>query len=277
VIIDIQNTSESLKLLAKIPKVENVRIIPEITLVRKSNHKKHCFSVCLYKEKTYAERFPERNFENHYLNEKEKTAEFIRKTKSLLRIFTDEEMLDVALQFENAEVFLVKDKPQFPFQQHIWRYYSVLFPDKKIKAHHFRGLDNVNKDDLDLINSFVEEYDLLASPYFAGKLILDQLIPVRGSCSVANNGIKLLAEFLQTKRPSKPDGHNKRVFHNDELFLREWWMKDKDLMNVYFYVDRIHFQEHLNEEIVYRLKKGLKTNLKINIDPNGPMRSRKKN
>jgi len=278
VIVDIQNTHQSLAIIARRKRLEEKKqpVIPEIQLIRSSSHKKHCFSVCLYKEKTYTNRFPDRNFEDHYLSEKEKTAEFIKKTKACLRIFSDEEMLETSLQFENAEVFLVKDTPEFPFQQHIWRYYSVLFPDKKIKAHHFRGLDNVNKDDMGLLNNFIDDYDILASPYFAGNLILNQLMPVRGSCSVANKGINLLAEFLKTKRPEKPTGHNKRVFHNDELFLREWWIKDKDLMSVYFYVDRIHHQNQLNDEIVFRLKSGLKTNLKINLDINGPMRSRKK-
>lgn len=249
-------------------------IIPEIKILRdEGNNKKHCFSVCLYKEKTFEKKFPNRDFTLRYLSGIEKTKEFLEKHDSMLRIFVDEEMKNVAMEFNLGNVFLVKDTPDFPFQQHIWRYYSVLFPDEKIKSHHFRGLDNINKDDIQMLERFEQtEFDVLHAPYLSSKL-KGGVMPIRGSCSVARKGIKSLANFLHTKRPIVPDGDYKKEFFNDEFFLREWYISENSKLDYFTFVDRVFPDSIFFAQIGARMKDGHKIHIEGRIDLNGPMRS----
>ncbi len=249
-------------------------IIPQIKILRdEGNDKKHCFSVCLYKEKTFAQRFPSRDFSLRYLSGIEETRKFLEDNDAMVRIFVDEAMNDIALSFNLGNVYLVKDTPDFPFQQHIWRYYSVLFPSSKIKAHHFRGLDNINKDDAAMIDRFEKSgLDVLHAPYLSSKL-KGGVMPIRGSCSVANQGINSLASFLKTKRPSRPDGDIKKEFFNDEFFLREWYMKENDKLDYFTFIDRVFPDSILFAEIGSRMKNGHRIHIEGRIDLNGPMRS----
>lgn len=218
--------------------------------------------------------FPNRDYSARYLEGVEETRRFLDKSGAMLRIFVDEDMAETAMAFNLGNVYLVKDKPDFPFQQHIWRYYSVLFPNENIKAHHFRGLDNVSNDDLKMIDRFVEtKLDVLHAPYISAKL-KGALMPIRGSCSVSQKGIESLANFLKSKRPEKPNDP-KNEFFNDEFFLREWYIKDSDKLDYFTFIDRVLPDSIYFSEIGLRMRSGHRIHIEGNIDLNGPMRSHK--
>jgi hypothetical protein len=197
------------------------------------------FSVCLYREPTYAERFPLRDFNKRYLSQRDAITRFCESASARLLIFCDEDMAATALAFPSAEVYLVERTEAFAFSQHVWRYYSTLLPGAASGFHHFRGLDNVAADNLASIGQFEHsEADLLHAPYFPFKKEMKTYVPVRGSCSVARRGVGALARWLTSRPVKEPLGPWPRGFHCDEMYLKQFFYAELGNLNLDTLIDR---------------------------------------
>lgn len=201
---------------------------------------KECYSVCLYKEPLYKQLHPTRDFKQRYLEPfKDDVRNHLEKHKMALNIFCDEESLELAISLKTGSVYLVTQKPLYPFFQHLYRYYSVFLEHPTIQTYHFRGMDNIVADDTAV--SRLREFhnssmDVLNMPYFRN--FTSKYCPIRGSCSISRRGIKSLAGFLKHKR-LYPDVTNKRLlWHSDEDFLTEWFNGIKNTLGIYTIVDR---------------------------------------
>jgi hypothetical protein len=200
----------------------------------------HCFSVCLYHEPEFAVRFRARDFKARYLSCMEDLSRWLRDTGYALNIFTDAEMAETALKFGCGSVYLVSAPPQFPFAQHLWRYYSALLPDHDtIKAYHFRGLDNVmiSEPERKIIARMVEDdAGLMHAPYLRKNG--EVYTPVRGSFSVAHEGIRALRWYLSTTPQPMPSEEWPEAWHSDENYLTGFYQAAARVLNTYTIVDR---------------------------------------
>ena len=199
-------------------------------VVERETTAKHCFSVCLYHEPLYAKRYPQRDFAGRYLAAMPAVKVALEQHGWHLKIFADEPMVSTALALDCGDVYVVRGRPAFPFAQHLYRYYAALLPEHPtIKAYHFRGLDNVglNEAELRVADLLIREgLDVEHRPYMrmhfegAGK---HRYFPVRGSCAVANEGIKSLAWWLRTQPLKCPTDPWPALFHCDEAWLKRWF------------------------------------------------------
>lgn len=214
---------------------------------------RHCFSVCLYHEPEFARFFPLRHFEQRYLAQIGEIEEAFARRNYHLKIFCDSAMLETALRFEFANIYLVKTPPAFPFCQHVWRYWSVILPSaQRHECHHFRGLDNlvVSDAEADLLDEFATSAsDLWHAPYQPTRL--RRYMPIRGSCGVAREGIASLSRHLREHPHTEQLGHWDK-WHNDEHWLADWFGACRLDMRLFTVLDRrqpAEFGELLNEQI----------------------------
>lgn len=198
----------------------------------------HCFSVCLYREPTFEQRFPGRDFAARYLQPRDEILDLLRKHGAHLKVWCDEAMLDTVMAMGFGDVYLVTDPPAHPWSQHLWRYWTCLTTlDSAIKALHFRGLDNLAREDFAMLDRFVaSECDVLRAAYRRGAR--SRYTPVRGSCSLARRGIRSLAHFLRSEIPSPLSQVWPEPFHIDETALARWWTEALPWLDVMSYVDR---------------------------------------
>lgn len=227
---------------------------PSFTKVReKAKQSSHCFSTCLYREPLYETAMPKRNFKARYLDTASAISATVRRYGFGLKIFADAEMLETALSFAEADVYLVDSPVAFPFAQHNWRYYAVLLDDASIKAYHFRGLDNTacKREEIKLLRRFLAGgFDVLHAPYMRARGRV--YTPVRGSCSVAGKGISTMRSFLINNAPGCPPGPWPATWHNDEIFLGYWFRENEARLKLYTYLDRAmpdQFFELLNNDL----------------------------
>lgn len=199
----------------------------------------HAFSVCLYREPSFEQRFPGRDFAQRYLQPRGEIVEFLRRHGARLIVWCDEAMLETVLAMGYGDVFLVTDPPAHPWAQHLWRYWSChLALDPAIKALHFRGLDNLLNEDFAMLDRFVASgCDVLRASYRRGAR--SRYTPVRGSCSLARHGITSLAHHMRMERPSPLSLVWPEPFHIDEAFLASWWRSALPWLDVMSYVDRV--------------------------------------
>lgn len=209
---------------------------------------RHVFSVCLYHEPEFRLRFPARNFSARYLERMPEVRELFARHGFALRIFCDQAMLEAAQGIGFGEVYLVTDPPAFPFAQHLWRYYSVLLPGAEAHCHHFRGCDNlaVTPEEIALLEEFaVTKGEILHAPYLRARGQI--YTPVRGSCSVAGLGARLLARQL-----SEPLAVSGDPWHCDEIWLAEWFAAVRLRCRLHTLIDREQppeFYDQLREQI----------------------------
>lgn len=230
------------------PRLPSVKISkqPRFEIVKERSTKaKHCFSACLYHEPDFKKLFPKRNYNKRYLEIVERLIPYFKEKNYALNVFCDAKMLPVAEKFGFGSIYLVNQHPTFPFSQHLYRYYSVFLPEHEtIRAYHFRGMDNLipTEDFTGFINHFLfSKSDLLHAPYtrIKGGLVYT---PVRGSCSVANNGISSLASFIRTNKPEIPV-ESWRAWHCDETYLTKWFNQCKLNLKLMTIIDRdMHMQ-----------------------------------
>lgn len=202
----------------------------------------HVYSLCLYREPTFAARHPTRDFRERYTANLPSIVAFTSCTGSKFRIFCDEAMAPAVLAFEEADVYLVKEEVNFPFSQHRWRYFSVLLEDEAVartRIHHFRGLDNAALEDLTVNHKFTKsQCDLLHAPYFPRRENMDTYMPIRGSCSVAHNGVSALRYWLKEHDMKEPQGAWPNGFHCDEYYLKEFFDATNGRLNLFTVIDR---------------------------------------
>lgn len=210
-------------------------------VIERETTAQHCYVACLYREPEFARLFPQRSFERRYLAQREAIAEHLQRTGFHLHIWCDEAMLDSALSLGVGNVFRVTTPPAFPFQQHQWRYWSVMLPPHPtIRAYHFRGMDNIaGTGDQALPVALLKRFlrtrmDLLHAPYQPGR----HWLPVRGSCSVAGRGIRSLRAWLLTHAEQKRPRRDNELWHNDELMLSRWFAARSKLLRLHTLVDR---------------------------------------
>lgn len=201
----------------------------------------NCYSVCLYKEPLYKKIKPKASFDQLYIDpfKSNAVAEHLRKHQMSLNVFCDKESLEKGLSLKCGTVYLVDGKPSYPFFQHLYRYYSILVRNPKVKAYHFRGMDNIISSDgaVARIKDFAESgMDILNMPYF--RTYTQAYCPIRGSCSVGANGINSLASFFKSNRFSPNDSEEKLLWHSDEDFLSMWFNLVKSRLNIYTIIDR---------------------------------------
>lgn len=257
-----------------LPVVAERRVIApsfDPVVVRGTATARHCFSTCLYHEPTYAQCFPGRNFAGRYLKA-DAIAEFLQRTQSHLVIFCDRAMLSTAKQMQVGDIYLVTEPAAFAWAQHIWRYYAALLPQHPtIQAFHFRGLDNVMRDDIAMLDRFLDGgFDLLRAPYVRGKRQI--WTPVRGSCSVAHRGIQSLRDFLRTRQIQPTAAAWPEPFHCDERYLETWFKASRDELNTFTYIDR-PIRGSVYREIHRALLKGRRVHVEGQISIDGPLRS----
>lgn len=199
---------------------------------------RHCFSVCLYREPTFEQRFPGRDFWRRYLQPVDEIRALLTRHNAHLKIWCDRLMLDTVIAMDLGDIYLVTDPPAHPWAQHLWRYYSTLLPyHESIQAYHFRGLDNIVHEDMAMLDRFVDgRYDVLRAAYRRGARSL--YTPVRGSVSLARNGILSLRHRLCTRAPRPLSPVWPEPFHIDEAFLAAWWRASYRHLDTMTYVDR---------------------------------------
>lgn len=214
----------------------------------------HCFSACLYHEPEFKKRFPGRNYANRYLHSMQEVIPHFRARNFALNIFADEAMLETALSFGFGSVYCVRDKPPFPFAQHVYRYYSALLPEHPtIRAYHFRGMDNLVPSDpfMAVLERFVGAGgEILHAPYLRARGLM--YMPIRGSCSVANGGISNLARFLRTTPLEPPTQPWPEGWHCDEHYLARWFKQERLRTRIHTIVDRplpFEFHAFLHDQI----------------------------
>lgn len=215
--------------------------LPFVPAIERATTARHGFSVCLYQEPEFAERFPGRDFAARYLARMPRVAELFARQDFALAIFADTAMLDTALGFGFGSVYHVATPPAFAFAQHLYRYYAALLPvHPTVRAWHFRGLDNllVKPDEIQLFEHFLASgCDILHAPYLRNRGSV--YTPVRGSCSVANAGITSLACRLQHTPPLDLGEEWPARWHNDELWLSDWFNEVRSTSRLYTVVDRV--------------------------------------
>jgi hypothetical protein len=113
-------------------------------------------------------------------------------------------------------------------------------------------------------------YDLLRAPYIRGR---EQLwTPVRGSCSVAREGIASLRAWL-LRESATPEATWPEQFHVDETWLARWWEASRRWLNVMTYVDRTLPPFLLWPEVEQALKQGNRIAVEGQWCAQGPMRA----
>jgi len=202
------------------PRFEPVRVV--------DTHSEHCVSVCLFSEPEWKKRFPSRDFRERFLSKANDARTRLAALGYSSVIFCDREMEQLACDLRLGSVYRVTHPPAFPFAQHIWRYLAVLLPPHPtIRAYHFRGMDNLllSKSDVQLFELLLrQQLDVLHEPYLRHKG--RHYTPVRGSCSVAREGIASLAWWLQEMRHYKPEGNDwVDAWHSDEAYLEGWFQQ----------------------------------------------------
>lgn len=230
--IEISNQTPSLGKHISTANIEAVEIIPYNT--------REYFSVCLYKEPMYKTLRPKSDFKERYLKPfQDDVKRHLEEYNIGLNIFCDEESLELALSLKTGSVYLVKQRPLYPFFQHLYRYYSVFLNQPGVQTYHFRGMDNIVTSDNAMANlrSFHNStMDILNMPYLRYKT--DKYCPIRGSCSVSRRGITSLKEFIKGNR-IYPDVQNlTSLWHSDEDFLTEWYNRVKHSLGSFIIVDR---------------------------------------
>lgn len=231
---------------------------------------RHCFSVCLYREPTFEQRFPARDFWQRYLQPGDDIRTMLARHNAHLKIWCDRAMLETAVRMDLGDIYLVTDPPPHPWSQHLWRYYATLLPaHETIVAYHFRGLDNVAREDMAMLDRFVEGgFDVLRAAYRRGARSI--YTPVRGSCSLARNGIASLAHQLCTRTPRPLSAAWPEPFHIDEAFLAAWWRVAHRHLNSMTYIDRKPTPE-IFREIRRAMLRGRRIAVEGAIRSDGPM------
>lgn len=226
---------------------------PFTPIIERPTKARHCFSVCLYSEPLFTVQFPQRNFNKRYLENIPAVTERLAATNYALNIFCDAASLQTALNLNVGSVYLVTKAKEFAFQQHIWRYFSTLLPKHEtIQCYHFRGMDNLlaSEDELTLFERFrLSGCDIKHAPYHraSGNIY----VPVRGSCSVAHEGIKSLGWWLQNHKQRHPTNWPE-TWHSDEDHLTGWFSEAKLSHRLFTIIDRelpMAFYRSLSEQI----------------------------
>lgn len=200
---------------------------------------------------------PKSDFKERFLKPfQDDVQNHLEKYGIALNIFCDEGMVDVALSLNAGSVYVVKQKPLYPFFQHLYRYYSVFLKHPTIQTYHFRGMDNIVTSDNamnNLRNFHNSTMDILNMPYLRYKT--DLYCPIRGSCSISRRAIPSLANFLKQHR-LYPDLQNiNSLWHSDEDFLMEWYNRVKYTLGCYTILDRLMPMD-FHIELNNKLKKG---------------------
>lgn len=214
----------------------------------------HCFSVCLYHEPKFRETFPARDFSARYLESMPAVRDRLQEIGFGLNIFCDATMLQTALSFDVGSVYLVTKEPQFAFQQHVWRYYSTLLQSEGVQAYHFRGMDNliVSDGEVAMFDHFLATgSEIKHAPYEPLKKENGPYLPVRGSCSVAGNGIQSLGWWMETQQQAEPTSKT-NGWHNDEVHLARWFRSVRLDHKLYTIIDRplpMAFYRDLSEQL----------------------------
>lgn len=251
--------------------------VPIITPVRVIDHtSEHCFSACLFHEPTFAERFPERSFQERYLERCHASGEALAREGHHLNIICDHASLDDALSLNLGSVFVCHDEPKIPFAKHLFRYYSTLLPrHPTVKWWHFRGMDNILKSDHEpaLLADFAASgCDLLRSPYSPMSGQNKRYVSVRGSCSVNLRGAASLAHFLTSVPLESKLGP--LAFHCDELHLNKWFQRDWRQLKLYTLIDR-RMRDEFYEELRGMVAEGVDQIVRVLVRKGGPMSSSK--
>lgn len=252
-------------------------MVPNLVPVRVRDHSaKHCFSVCLYREPTYEERFPERSWSERYLERCAASIEALERHRHHLNIICDAASLSDALSLGVGSVFLCDDEPTAPFAKHLFRYHSVFLPPHPtIEYYHFRGMDNILKseDEPALIGDFAQSgCDVLRSPYFPMSGPDKRYIRVRGSCSVNLRGAKAMAHFLSSTPLVVPTGN--AAFHCDEFHLDKWFGRYWYHLKPYTMIDRKMGPEFYLE-MQEMVEAGVDQIVRVQVRKGGPMSSSK--
>ena len=94
--------------------------------------------------------------------------------------------------------------------------------------------------------------------------------PVRGSCSLALNGIVSLRHHLCTRAPRPLSSVWPEPFHIDEAFLAQWWRESYRHLDSMTYIDRRPTPE-IYREITRAMLKGRRMAVEGCIRDDGPM------
>lgn len=185
----------------------------------------HCISVCLFSDPEWQKRFPHRKFDERFLAKAKAARERLQALNYAVVIFTDKAMESTAINLGIGSVYRVTTPPAFPFAQHQWRYLAALLPvHETIRAYHFRGMDNLepSETDVQMFDLLIsQQLDVLHEPYLRHRG--RHYTPVRGSMSVAREGIASLAWWLQHQRHKAPAGDWVDAWHSDESYLEAWF------------------------------------------------------
>jgi len=231
----------------------------------------HAFCCCLFHEPQYAQTELRRyDFAARYLRAGP-IGSFLQHWGAALILFVDQTMLDTALALELGSVYLVTQPPAFPWAQHLWRYYAALLPpSQRPPCLHFRGLDNVDRDDMPRLHQWAAEgWDVLRAPYRRGRTYY----PVRGSVSLAGQGISSMAHALTTQAP-EPRSTWPDAFHPDERFLCQWWRAHMREMHSYTLIDRPGLLRRAAVELERCLRAGTRAQVHLQLTGrDGPMRT----
>lgn len=251
------------------------KYIPQITPVRIEEHTaRHCFSVCLYHEPEFAERFPLRTVQGRYIERALAAKERLKQHGCSVNIICDKASLQDALDLNMGSVFLCHDEPKQPFGKHLLRYYSpLLMPHPTVEFYHFRGMDNIlsSEEEMPLLNEFARSgCDILRSPYSPLKYKLKQYIKVRGSCSVNLRGGMALSHFLTSVPLAKQRWP--LSFHCDELHLNAWMERYSSKLKQFILIDRRQ-NRAFYEEMQTLIEDGVEGIIKLKIGKGGPMTS----
>lgn len=185
----------------------------------------HCVSVCLFQEPEWQRRFPGREFRGRFLSRAAAARTRLRELGYAVTIFCDKAMESTARELDLGSVYRVTTAPAFPFAQHQWRYLAALLPaHETIRAYHFRGMDNLalTASDVQMFELLLSQrLDVLHEPYLRHKG--RHYTPVRGSCSVAREGVASLAWWLHHTPHRAPKGDWVNAWHSDEDYLERWF------------------------------------------------------
>lgn len=214
------------------PQFLPVRVVPTQAV--------HCISVCLFSEPEWQRRFPQRKFDERFLAKARAAKARLAELGYAVVIFCDRAMERVALDLELGSVYRVTSAPAFPFAQHQWRYLAAMLPaHETIRVYHFRGMDNLepSPSDVRMFDLLVTQgLDVLHEPYLRHRG--RHYTPVRGSCSVAREGIASLAWWLHSQRYGAPVGDWVDAWHSDEAWLENWFKASRDHLRPLTVIDR---------------------------------------
>lgn len=200
----------------------------------------HVFSVCLYEEPCYQSRFPNRDYRARYIQRIPQIRRHLTDLGWGLHIWTSPDLVSRVMSLPiNASVHIVHDLPSFPFAQHLWRYYAALLSPQSRGSQvvHFRGLDNLLVDarEVAMLRRFAEDGgDVLHAPFV--RSYNGRYMQIRGSCSVAGNGLDALGWFLRGHdQPLHTDPDDWR---SDEIYLDRWFQSSQQWLRTWTVIDR---------------------------------------